>query len=771
MTRRHPLAECESCPLNTPDTVFVPSEIPEHPTIACVGEAPGFQEAQAGRPFVGPSGKLLKKVLRHSRYTPSQVMFTNVCLCRPPNNATPPKAAINACRSRLYAEITESQVSSVVALGGTAAAVLIDDPRTITQVRIGPAKSPTRALASSAVASVVPTWHPAYCLRNADAFPAFVSDFGKLRESRRAIWTPPTYYVVDEPEKAIAWLDKTIVPECVVDIEVGIEKDEAFGHPNEYDMLCVGLGIAKGQVVVIGENAFSQTTLHEALARFLRRTKIIAHNGKFDLAGLYPHLGGLELWFDTMLAHYALDERPGTHGLKLLAVEMLGAPQYDLELRTYIPRRGNYANIPRPILYKYNAFDVSCTWDLYELFSENLARDDLRRVHDLLVRASNQLMYLELNGISIDRTYSDALQDNYHERLSESERKLAAIVGDDNFNPRSPKQIKEFLESQGIIIESTDVAHLEAIAARPVLTKSTRELVQELLLYRKEHKLYSTYVEGIRRRLYRGRVYTTYLLHGTTSGRLASRNPNLQNIVRNPSIRKQFSVSKPENILIQADYKQAEGRVIATLAQDEYLRVVFSDPEVDMFNELSDSLYGKGNWSKEERVRTKAFFYGLSYGRQAYSIAMEYGIAPQEAEVRLRAFMDLIPATVRWQRETKQLVLSGRDLITPFGRRRRFHLITPDNQKEVLNEALSYLPQSTASDICLSALIRLRPLLRGLGWLRLTIHDALVVECPQQYQDEVSGLLASVMTEEGKRFSDYVPFSVDVSFGRSWGDL
>lgn len=271
--------------------------------------------------------------------------------------------------------------------------------------------------------------------------------------------------------------------------------------------------------------------------------------------------------------------------------------------------------------------------------------------------------------------------------------------------------------------------------------------------------------------MYRGRVYTTYLLHGTTSGRLASRNPNLQNIVRDKAIRRQFAVSKPENILIQADFKQAEGRVITTLAQDPYLRDIFSNPEVDMFNELSDQLYGKGRWGKEERVRTKAFFYGLSYGREAYSIALEYKMPVSEAERRLRDFMSLIPATAAWQQEVRERVLNGEDLVTPFGRRRRFWLITEQNQKDVLNEALSFLPQSTSSDICLSAFTRLRPMLRGLGFIRLTIHDALVVECPEQLRDRVAAVLVDEMEKAGRDYTDYVPFVTDVSFGKSWGDL
>lgn len=797
--QRHELADCEHCPLNSPDNAYVPTKFSDATELVVVGEAPGFYEAAKGRPFVGPSGKLLDQVLSHHGYRSSNVTYTNVVSCRPKDNATPPKAAVAACRQRLLHEIAGTGARDILALGGTAAGSLVDDQRTITSLRIGPAKVPTLGLRGTSVERVVPTWHPAYCLRTADAFPALVSDIAKLRDTNSHVWSAPKWSHFDDPALArqvIAEL-RSQYDRLVVDIEVGIEKDTAFDHPNEYDLLCVGIAYASGRAVVIGAGALADEDVLSDLRDLFRHTKLIAHNGKFDLAGLRPKLGELTLWFDTMLASYCLDERPGNHGLKVLAVEKLGAPQYDLEIKKYIPKGGNYANIPKELLYKYNAYDVCCTWDLYELFEERLEREDLRKVHDFLVRASNQLMYLELNGITIDREYQKELSLMFRERITKLEDDLDRIVfeglpedlkaqaaelaGHDgnpkytnHINPRSPKQLKEYFETQGLRVAATDVDTLTRVLERINADLPVASFIRTLLLHRRQQKLYSTYVEGIRKRLYRGRVYTTYMLHGTTSGRLASRNPNLQNIVRDKDIRRQFGVSKPENVFIQCDYKQAEARVMATLAQDEYLREILSNqtPGYDFFNVLSDQLYGVGNWRKEvERIRTKAFFYGIGYGREPYSIGLEYGMTPKEAERQFKAFTDLIPATVAWQNATRRKVLSGDDLVTPFGRKRRFWLITEQNKKDVMNEALSYLPQSTSSDICLSALIDLRQMLRGHGFIRLTIHDAIVVECHADKADEVSQMMKAVMEEKGRLFTDYVPFPVDISIGKSWGEL
>jgi DNA polymerase-1 len=696
------------------------------------------------------------------------------------------------------AELAASGVQDVVALGGTAVGALVDDPRSITALRVGPPKLPTRALGQSDVQRIVPTWHPAYCLRNADAFPTLVSDIEKVTHHDAGSWVEPDWYYADEVELAyqrvrdlMEWQDQTGRYELVVDIEVGIEKDTAFDHPNMYQMLCIGFAWDREKAGVIGEVALQDLEVRRIVGDLLRRSKLIAHNGKFDLAGMYPWYKDLVLWFDTMLAHYALDERSGGHGLKVLAVERLGAPAYDDEIKRFVPRGGNYANIPREILYKYNALDVACTWNLYELFSTELDTPStdvwpypdlpiktLRDWHEFLVAASNQLMFLELNGISVDIEYNTELSFAYLKKLEDMEANIVEIVKaathgkTETFNPRSPKQVKEFLLTQGLRPESTNKDTLQGLSERLAPESYAGQFVDGLMDHRFEAKRYGTFVKGIRQRLYGGRVYTNYMLHGTTSGRLSSRNPNLQNIVRDKDIRRQFVASKPGNVLIQADYKQAEGRAIAWLAQDVYLRDIFADPDKDLFDQLGAGLYKTdGKLTKEQRVRVKAFFYGIGYGRTAYTIAKEYKLPLDEAKRDYDAFLDTIPAVVAWQAATKQRILRGEDLITPFGRRRRYSLVTPQNQNDIFNEALSYLPQSIASDICLSALVRLRPKLRGIGFIRLTIHDALVVEAPESRLDEVSEMLRYEMVEAARRITTYVPFEVDVSHGHSWGDL
>jgi DNA polymerase-1 len=402
----------------------------------------------------------------------------------------------------------------------------------------------------------------------------------------------------------------------------------------------------------------------------------------------------------------------------------------------------------------------------------------LRGLHDFLIRASNQLKFVELNGIAFDRKYSLDLSVEYTSELMELEKQLDEVVGEDydprsgGINPRSPKQVAKFLADKKIRVKSTDKETLERLQTRFASTSQVGQFLELLLRHRYQTKRHGTFIKGLRSRTYRGRVYTTYLLHGTTSGRLASRNPNLQNVVRDKRIRSQFTVSKEGNVLGQADFKQAEGRVITNEAQDEYLRDIFADPDRDLFDELGRDLYHhEAPFHKEERIRVKAYFYGLGYGRTHYSIASEYKIPLGEAEEGVRLFKSLIPATVAWQQRTQQQILDGKDLMTAFGRSRRFMLITDENRDDVLKEGLSFIPQSTSSDICLSAFIRLRVMLRGIAWFRLLIHDALVWECKEEDAEHVATIVRQVMIEEAAKYTTYVPFDVDVTYGTRWGEL
>lgn len=651
-------------------------------------------------------------------------------------------------------------------------------------------------------------------------FPSLVTDVGKV-VTDPIPWEEPIVDVYDDEASAVQILNeiksKSMFQklDLVLDIEVDIDKETSFDHPNRYGLLCVGLCYERKHAIVIGENACASDAVRDAMYDCFQSVNLVTQNGKFDLAGLQPVLGSLEQNFDTMLAHYCLDERPGIHGLKQMSVEELGAPQYDEGLKEYIARPSEelrhyagYGRIPRPVLYKYNGYDVCCTFDLKHVYAKRLENKkpdwwgyhyefkNLRYLHDFLVEASNELMFPELNGMTIDIKYNDQLWHDYQVSIASIREEINAILVQDGWvaiNPNSPQQVKKVLvEHFRCRVNSTDVDTLtllkEGCESR-YADYETRPLylfVTTLLKHRREAKMFGTYVKGIRKRLYRGRIYPTFLLHGTTTGRLASRNPNVQNIPRESKIKQQIIPASEENVFVQADYAQAELRILAWLANEPFFRDILNDPSRDLFDELTPVLYpglppkdivkrqpgGDELW-KDIRVRVKAFVYGLGYGRTEFSIAQEYRMPEQEARAVKNRFFETIPNVVDWQKWVHDEVRRGHDLITPFGRHRRFPLITEENWKGIKNEALAFLPQSTSSDVCLRAMVRVRRDLRGSGaFIRNIVHDSILVDCPRDMADDVAKLLDRHMVASGQELvGDYIQFKTDVKVGKHWGEV
>jgi uracil-DNA glycosylase family 4 len=769
------LADCDNCPWK--EHPYAGQKGPSDASILVVGEAPGAQEVEEGIPFTGPSGKLLGKVLAHHRLDSSQIRFTNVVACHPPfvrgqAPEVPPKSVLSACRPRLRQELLERE--TILILGNTAKEAIMGTREPITKVRQGPPKRHQRY----GDTRLVPSIHPAACLRHSDSFPSLVKDVGKVKGGKLYVtWEAPKYAAFDEPESAAAALralDNKRGP-IAVDIEVGVDKDSDFTHPQ--DLLCVGIAYEPNKAFVLGQTALQSKEVQAALAAVLRDKDTTYHNGKYDEQVLM-RLGVLEepyMNFDTMLASYVLDERPGQHGLEGRAGETLGAPSWKHMLDRYKGKKDSYAVIPRPVLYRYNAYDVSQTYLLRGHDEKHLGQ--LRRVHDFLVEVAKELVYVELDGVGVDQARNEELWIELSDELYELETQLQELIKWPTFNPRSPQQIMVVLNGFKFDADNTNVETLQRLFAQSPAGSKRRLWLELLMQHRKLAKSFGTYVKGIRKRELNWRVYPTYLQHGTVSGRLSCRNPNLQNVTRGDTLRSQF-IPEEGNVFVQGDYKQAELRVIATEGKDEYLREAFNDPTRDPLGEITTQFYGP-NYTKEQRVRGKAVVYGVNYGREAASIASEYSMSVQEAADFIRSYFHMVPGVAAWRGRVKDQIFGGSNdsqaLQTHFGRKRRFWLITRQNRVDVEKEGLSFIPQSTANDICLSALVRLRRLFGDSAnspRIRIPVHDSLLVECGVRDQASVSQTMKEVMEQTARDvYTDFVPFPVDIVTGSNWGEI
>jgi DNA polymerase I len=409
------------------------------------------------------------------------------------------------------------------------------------------------------------------------------------------------------------------------------------------------------------------------------------------------------------------------------------------------------------------------------------------QVHDFLCWASDEIMIMESEGIFIDIPRLDELDsilavtiEDYRKSIvhhiknngiaSEFDERVTRLVAKKGFNPNSPDQVKAALEVMTrATVTTTDAGMLESLSEHK--DPLVRRFADLMLSYRKDAKLYGTYVKGTRERLNdNGRVQTTFLLHGTETGRTSSRNPNVQNVPRNRKdgvdLRSIYAAS-PGNTLIYADYSNIEGRIVAVLADSQTMIDQMNTGE-KIHNIIARKVFGDV-FDKEQYVTSKTVVHGANYARMPQGIADGLGIPLKQAQQLWNYYHGMFPEVRKWHAAVKHQILHTDDvLMTPWGRKRRFHLITRDNQEDVFKEGLAFQPQSIGSDICLTAGIRLRK--AGVP-CRIFIHDGIVAEPATEDLEECAHTMRDIMEESGREYTDRIAFPVDIEVGANWAEV
>jgi len=337
---------------------------------------------------------------------------------------------------------------------------------------------------------------------------------------------------------------------------------ETSGHlgkvhtPEEVELLSVAFyQEGRPPVVLVGGSSGKFTTgqlveLTEYLPKF---NKAIYHNGKFDIRVLNRILCvKLTNWFDTMLAHHVLNQAAGDHKLKHLAQLYLAAPEWEQDIKKYTKGGGYYENIPKDLLIQYNGYDVYWTWKLWELFAPQIdADEEAQKAFLLEMSAAEFLLDVEVRGIPFDVKYAERFRRELEAKQLTHLTKMRHILGDGKFNPNSPKQIKEAYEKWAIVLATTNEEMLNEILELYGSHLNIREFTENLLSYRKATKMLSTYVKGWGNAEREGRVHPTFLVHGTSTGRLSSTGPNAQNFPRDKSVRRLVAVNERNQYVIQ----------------------------------------------------------------------------------------------------------------------------------------------------------------------------------------------------------------------------
>lgn len=493
------------------------------------------------------------------------------------------------------------------------------------------------------------------------------------------------------------------------------------------------------------------------LRDILENKKLIFHNAKFDAVQLWINGIFVTPYYDTMLAHYiAVDERRGTHSLKYLSKTILNYEYKDVhDLMT--SRKKTFESVPLDYLLKYNANDAIVTFMLYEEFKDKTPKI----FYDLLMPATTTLAKMELRGVKIDRDYLIRLKEGLIEYVNKTESKIKSEF---SFNPDSPKQVVEYFRRKGVKMESADKWELYRISKKS-------DVARLILDYRKARKLISTYTDTLLKKLDENKyLHTDYMLHGTVTGRLASKNPNLQNIPRESKTKKMF-VPSERFVFVEADYSQIEMRIAAILSNEERLLKAFRENR-DIHDETAKTIFKTEKFSKEQRVAAKMLNFGIVYGRGEGSIAYGLNISIDEARKLLNNFYSAFPKLRTYMKACEGLARKNGYLRSKSGRIRRFIF-----ESDVMaTKAVNFPIQSLASDITLKTLTIIDKLFNKLGLISrpvLIVHDSILFEVPETELAFVTRLIRRVAKKVPFKYlpESTIEFPVNVSTGNSWGNL
>lgn len=524
----------------------------------------------------------------------------------------------------------------------------------------------------------------------------------------------------------------------------------------------------------------------------------IAQNGKYDALVMRRYGIALAPIDDTMLMSYVLDAGRGKHGMDDLALRHLNHNCISFtKLMETVPGKKkadkSFAQVPLEEATAYAAEDADVTLRLWMLLKARLASERLSTVYETLERPLAPIIVdMEAAGIEVDRTILARLSGSFAERASGLEETVYELAGR-TFNLASPKQLGELLFDHlqlpgGKKTKSgqweTRANLLDDLAANEELPDDARKLVNTMIEWRQLTKLRSTYTDALPNFINPDtkRIHTSYALAATTTGRLASSDPNLQNIpIRTKEgreIRTAF-VAKKGCKLVSADYSQIELRVLAHIADIPQLKKAFEDG-LDIHAMTASEMFGVPlkDMTPEVRRQAKAINFGIIYGISAFGLANQLAISRQEAGDYIKTYFERFPGIKSYMDETKAGARENGYVETIFGRRIHYPEINTKNpsMRGFLERAAINAPiQGSAADIIRRAMIRMPEVLQDAGFettrMLLQVHDELIFEVPAKDVKAVKKLVVDVMEHAPEPVVQLsVPLQVEAEAAGNWDE-
>lgn len=545
----------------------------------------------------------------------------------------------------------------------------------------------------------------------------------------------------------------------------------------------LGGGLVEGQIPV-GQALERLKSLLEDPA-----VLVVAQNLKYDYLVMKRHGVTIARFDDTMLMSYVSDAGAGTHGMDTLSEKWLGhQPIAFKDVAGSGKSMVTFDHVPIDKATAYAAEDADVTLRLWHVLKPRLAAKKLVRVYERLERPLVPVLArMEERGISIDRQILSRLSGELAQGAARLEDEIYQLAGE-RFTIGSPKQLGDILFGKmGLPGASKTKTGQWSTSAQVLedLAAAGHDLPRRIVDWRQLTKLKSTYTDALPGFVHpeTHRVHTSFALAATTTGRLSSSEPNLQNIPIRTSegrkIRTAF-VSTPGHKLISADYSQIELRVLAHVADIPQLRQAFAEG-IDIHAMTASEMFGVPveGMPSEIRRRAKAINFGIIYGISAFGLANQLSIERSEAGDYIKRYFERFPGIRDYMDATKAFARANGYVETIFGRRAHYPDIRSSNPSmRAFNEraAINAPIQGSAADIIRRAMVKMEPALAEAGLaercrMLLQVHDELIFEVEDEDIDRAIPVIVATMENAAMPALDMrVPLKVDARAAQNWDE-
>ncbi len=596
---------------------------------------------------------------------------------------------------------------------------------------------------------------------------------------------------------------KTILKESQLDelikklnekVVIAVDTETSSLNPQEADLIGISLcyDTNKAYYIPIGHKEITELKKEIVLKKLKLiledpSIKKVGQNIKYDF--IIFKKCGIELnpIDDTMLLSYTLDAGNNRHNMDILSELHLSHKTISYkDLVGTGKKQLNFSEVDIKSATEYAAEDADITLRLYEILYKRVLDEKLEKIYELFEKPMIKILSkLETSGIKVDETYLKNLSKKFEERLIRIEKEIYKLSGK-KFNIGSTKQLGE------IIYNELKIAKLKKTKKGSLATSA--KILEDLALtghkfpnlvleWRQVSKLKSTYTDALQDHISKKtkRVHTSFLLAATNTGRLASSDPNLQNIpiksVDGKEIRKAFVADK-NNILVSADYNQIEMRILADMADVKELKKAFKNNQ-DIHALTASQVFDVpvNKVTDENRRKAKAINFGIIYGITQYGLAKQISVSNEEALNFINSYFKKFPEIKDYMNTTIKTCRKQGFVTNIFGRRIHLRGINDKNfsvrafqERAAINAPI----QGSAADIIRLAMIKIDKILeeKKKAKMLLQIHDELIFECLTKDENEVKKIIKeamiSVSSSEHHIFS--IPLEVSINSGYNWGE-